>query len=64
MKKPTPQPAADGPVMVRVRMLCVMSGTDPLIGPGDVISFESDEANRLVSIGAAVILDDDEDEQE
>lgn len=38
---------------VRVRLTAWISGSEPALGPGDVIEVDASEAERLVEIGAA-----------
>ena len=54
------KPAAK-PATVAVRMTAVVSGGPIQINPGDVIEADRDEAERLVSIGAAVYVDPETD---
>lgn len=54
----TRKPAAPKGDTARVRMLAVISGAEPQINPGDVIEVDSDEAARLVEIGAAAPADE------
>lgn len=37
-----------------IKMLCVLSGDGEQWNPGDTLSVEADEAERLIALGAAV----------
>jgi hypothetical protein len=41
---------------VRIEMLATLSGDGESWGPGSVLTVEADEAERLVSLGAAVLV--------
>lgn len=49
-KTPTTKAVPD---TVSVRLKCIYSGFPGNPGPGDIVAVDQDEANRLVSIGAA-----------
>lgn len=45
--------AKDGAADVQVKLRCVYSGFDGEPGPGDVITIDAEEAERLIGLGAA-----------
>ena len=44
--------------MPQVKMNCVLSGGKTVVEPGDIISVDAKEAERLVAAGAGVIIED------
>jgi hypothetical protein len=38
---------------VTVRMLCIYSGNDVSVGPGETVDIDKNEAARLIAMGAA-----------
>jgi hypothetical protein len=48
-KQPTAQPAG-----IKVKMLCMISGAEPPVNVGDIVTVDAAEAKRLIEIGAAV----------
>jgi hypothetical protein len=48
-----PEAAAGAAADVSVRLLCIYAGAADIGNPGDVITVPSDEADRLVDLGAA-----------
>jgi hypothetical protein len=45
---------AKQPTGVKVKMLCMISGAEPPVNAGDVITVDADEAERLINIGAGL----------
>jgi hypothetical protein len=45
---------AKQPTGVKVKMLCMISGAEPPVNAGDVITVDAEEARRLINNGAAV----------
>ena len=46
---------------MKVFLLATHSGLEEELRPGDVVDFDADEAARLISVGGARALKDDED---
>ena len=53
-KKPVEKAEEVETSAVSVRLLCSYSGHPANPGPGDVIEVDAEEAERLISLGAAV----------
>jgi hypothetical protein len=51
--RPASTPAT-APARVQVRLLCILSGDGESWGPGEVVTVDADEAERLIALGAAM----------
>lgn len=47
----------------KIRMTSYMTGRDFAHKPGDIAEFDIKEADRILSVGGAVEIDDDEEER-